>query len=168
MQFRGTEPAQGWSIPGGDSYTDAMVQTVSTSQPENNPWPSIWTLRPDVQAVIRAKTRAMAEDDGQSGGPGGPSTSVITKTKPKTKRPNLYRVLILNDDYTPMEFVVHVLEKFFQKDVEAATQIMLHVHHHGIGECGVFTYEIAETKVTQVMDFARKHQHPLQCVMEKK
>ena len=112
--------------------------------------------------------RAMAEDDNQSGGPGGPSTSVITKTKPKTKRPNLYRVLILNDDYTPMEFVVHVLEKFFQKDVEAATQIMLHVHHHGIGECGVYTYEIAETKVTQVMDFARKHQHPLQCVMEKK
>src|SRR3954468_12263295 len=78
------------------------------------------------------------------------------------------RVLILNDDYTPMEFVVHVLEKFFQKDAEAATKIMLHVHHHGIGECRVFTYEIAETKVTQVMDFARKHQHPLQCVMEKK
>jgi ATP-dependent Clp protease adaptor protein ClpS len=99
---------------------------------------------------------------------GGPATSVIAKVKPKTKRPNLYRVLILNDDYTPMEFVVHVLEKFFQKDVEAATKIMLHVHHHGIGECGVFTYEIAETKVTQVMDFARKHQHPLQCVMEKK
>jgi ATP-dependent Clp protease adaptor protein ClpS len=110
----------------------------------------------------------MADDDNQSGAPGGPNTSVITKVKPKTKRPNLYRVLILNDDYTPMEFVVHVLEKFFQKDAEAATQIMLHVHHHGIGECGVFTYEIAETKVTQVMDFARKHQHPLQCVMEKK
>jgi ATP-dependent Clp protease adaptor protein ClpS len=107
-------------------------------------------------------------DENRSPGSGGPSASVITKVKPKTKRPNLYRVLILNDDYTPMEFVVHVLEKFFQKDVEAATKIMLHVHHHGIGECGVFTYEIAETKVTQVMDFARKHQHPLQCVMEKK
>jgi ATP-dependent Clp protease adaptor protein ClpS len=103
-------------------------------------------------------------DENRSTGPSGPATSVITKVKP----PNLYRVLILNDDYTPMEFVVHVLEKFFQKDVEAATKIMLHVHHHGIGECGVFTYEIAETKVTQVMDFARKHQHPLQCVMEKK
>ena len=102
----------------------------------------------------------MSNDENRSGGPTGPSTSVITKVKPKTKRPNLYRVLILNDDYTPMEFVVHVLEKFFQKDVEAATKIMLHVHHHGIGECGVFTYEIAETKVTQVMDFARKHQHP--------
>jgi len=110
----------------------------------------------------------MSNDEGRSNPPGGPTTSVITKVKPKTKRPNLYRVLILNDDYTPMEFVVHVLEKFFQKDVEAATKIMLHVHHHGIGECGVFTYEIAETKVTQVMDFARKHQHPLQCVMEKK
>ncbi|WP_022722201.1 ATP-dependent Clp protease adapter ClpS [Rhodopseudomonas sp. B29] len=105
--------------------------------------------------------------DGRSGS-GSPTTSVITKTKPRTKRPNLYRVLILNDDYTPMEFVVHVLEKFFNMDVEAATKVMLHVHHHGIGECGVFTYEIAETKVTQVMDFARKHQHPLQCVMEKK
>ena len=107
-------------------------------------------------------------DENRSGGPGSPTTSVITKTKPRTKRPNMYRVLILNDDYTPMEFVVHVLEKFFQMDVEAATKVMLHVHHHGIGECGVFTYEIAETKVTQVMDFARKHQHPLQCVMEKK
>ena len=110
----------------------------------------------------------MAGEDNRSGAPGGPNASVITKVKPKTKRPSLYRVLILNDDYTPMEFVVHVLEKFFQKNVEAATEIMLHVHHHGIGECGIFTYEIAETKVTQVMDFARKHQHPLQCVMEKK
>ena len=110
----------------------------------------------------------MSNDENRNAGTSGPSTSVITKAKPNTKRPNLYRVLILNDDYTPMEFVVHVLEKFFQKDAEAATKIMLHVHHHGIGECGVFTYEIAETKVTQVMDFARKHQHPLQCVMEKK
>ena len=110
----------------------------------------------------------MSDDDGRADGRGDPAASVITKVKPKTKRPNLYRVLILNDDYTPMEFVVLILEKFFQKDAEAATQIMLHVHHHGIGECGVFTYEIAETKVTQVMDFARKHQHPLQCVMEKK
>jgi len=98
----------------------------------------------------------------------GIGTGIVTRTRPKTKKPSLYKVLILNDDYTPMEFVVLVLEKFFQKDVEAATKIMLHVHHHGIGECGIFTYEIAETKVTQVMDFARKHQHPLQCVMEKK
>jgi ATP-dependent Clp protease adaptor protein ClpS len=123
---------------------------------------------PSVPAVLAAAAPRMGSDENRSAGAGGPAASVITKVKPKTKRPNLYRVLILNDDYTPMEFVVHVLEKFFQKDVEAATKIMLHVHHHGIGECGVFTYEIAETKVTQVMDFARKHQHPLQCVMEKK
>jgi len=101
-------------------------------------------------------------DDGRTG------TAIITKTKPRTKRPNLYRVLLLNDDYTPMEFVVHVLERFFNKSREDATRIMLLVHHNGVGECGVYTYEIAETKVTQVMDFARKHQHPLQCVMEKK
>jgi ATP-dependent Clp protease adaptor protein ClpS len=123
---------------------------------------------PSVPATAVASASRMGNDENRSGGPGGPASSVITKVKPKTKRPNLYRVLILNDDYTPMEFVVLVLEKFFQKDVEAATKIMLHVHHHGIGECGIFTYEIAETKVTQVMDFARKHQHPLQCVMEKK
>jgi ATP-dependent Clp protease adaptor protein ClpS len=101
-------------------------------------------------------------DDG-----GRSNTSIITKAKPRTKRPNLYRVLLLNDDYTPMEFVVHVLERFFNKNREDATRIMLHVHQNGVGECGVFTYEVAETKVTQVMDFARKHQHPLQCVMEK-
>ena len=110
----------------------------------------------------------LAGDDRKRKGEDGTGTSVITKTKTQTKRPSLYRVLLLNDDYTPMEFVVHVLERFFNKDRETATRIMLHVHHHGIGECGVFTYEVAETKVTQVMDFARKHQHPLQCVMEKK
>lgn len=119
-------------------------------------------------ADVAASAPRMGNDDSRNGGAGDPATSVIVKVKPKTRRPNLYRVLILNDDYTPMEFVVHVLEKFFQKDLEAATNIMLHVHHHGIGECGIFTYEIAETKVTQVMDFSRKHQHPLQCVMEKK
>ena len=140
-----------------------MLQTASRFMPHAMSIPVKHQRGPG-----NGQTRAMADDEGRSGTPGGPTTSVITKVKPKTKKPNLYRVLILNDDYTPMEFVVHVLEKFFQKDVEAATQIMLHVHHHGIGECGIFTYEIAETKVTQVMDFARKHQHPLQCVMEKK
>jgi ATP-dependent Clp protease adaptor protein ClpS len=98
----------------------------------------------------------------------GSGTAVVARTRPQTKRPSLYRVLLLNDDYTPMEFVVHVLQRFFNKNAEEATRIMLHVHHHGVGECGVFTYEVAETKVTTVMDFARKHQHPLQCVMEKK
>ena len=105
--------------------------------------------------------------DGGDGGAGS-GTAVITRTKPKVKRPNLYRVLLLNDDYTPMEFVVHVLERFFRKTRDEATQIMLHVHQNGVGECGVYTYEVAETKVTQVMDFARQNQHPLQCVMEKK
>lgn len=120
--------------------------------------------------AVRTAVR-MADDDRKGKAPpagGDPNVAVITKTKPQTKRPSLYRVLILNDDYTPMEFVVHVIERFFGKDHEAATRIMLHVHHHGMGECGVYTYEVAETKVTQVMDFARKHQHPLQCVMEKK
>jgi ATP-dependent Clp protease adaptor protein ClpS len=118
---------------------------------------------------LHAGRPRLGDDDrrrlGSRGSPGG---AVITKTKPLTKRPNMYRVLLLNDDYTPMEFVVDVLQRFFNKDREAATRIMLHVHNHGIGECGIYTYEVAETKVTQVMDFARKHQHPLQCVMEKK
>lgn len=97
----------------------------------------------------------------------GTVTEVDTRPKTATRKPSMYKVLLLNDDYTPMEFVIHVLERFFQKDHEAATRIMLHVHNHGVGECGVFTFEVAETKVTQVMDFARQHQHPLQCVMEK-
>ncbi|MFM9973373.1 MAG: ATP-dependent Clp protease adapter ClpS [Beijerinckiaceae bacterium] len=113
---------------------------------------------------IKASDKRRTPDRGGDGS----ATSVITKTAPKTKRPNMYRVLLLNDDYTPMEFVIHVLEHFFNKSRESATQIMLHVHNQGIGECGVFTYEVAETKVTQVMDFARKNQHPLQCIMEKK
>jgi ATP-dependent Clp protease adaptor protein ClpS len=125
--------------------------------------------RPLAAAGYAPANYAMADDDRKRrSDPGLPGTAVITKTKPQIKRPNLYRVLILNDDYTPMEFVVHVIERFFGKDHEAANRIMLHVHNHGIGECGVYTYEVAETKVTQVMDFARKHQHPLQCVMEKK
>jgi ATP-dependent Clp protease adaptor protein ClpS len=99
--------------------------------------------------------------------PGGPSTGVITKPRAKTQKPSMYKVLLLNDDYTPMEFVVHVLERFFAKNHEEATQIMLHVHRKGVGICGVYPYEIAETKVTQVIDLARKHQHPLQCTLEK-
>jgi ATP-dependent Clp protease adaptor protein ClpS len=91
----------------------------------------------------------------------------ITRTKPKTKRPSLYRVLLLNDDYTPMEFVVLVLQDVFNKSREDAMRIMLHVHNHGVGECGIYPFEVAETKVTRVMDTARKNQHPLQCVMEK-
>ena len=94
--------------------------------------------------------------------------TILEAQRAKLKPPPMFKVMLLNDDYTPMEFVVHVLERFFNKNREDATRIMLHVHQNGVGECGVFTYEVAETKVTQVMDFARKHQHPLQCVMEKK
>ena len=122
----------------------------------------IEVVSPDESLVGASAPRTPGGDDGRSG------TAIITKPKARTKRPNLYRVLLLNDDYTPMEFVVLVLERFFNKSREDATRIMLHVHQNGVGECGVFTYEVAETKVTQVMDFARKHQHPLQCVMEKK
>jgi ATP-dependent Clp protease adaptor protein ClpS len=91
----------------------------------------------------------------------------VTTTEPKTKKPSLYKVLLLNDDYTPMEFVVFVLERFFNKSVEDANRIMMHVHQKGVGICGVYTYEVAETKVAQVMNFSRQHQHPLQCTMEK-
>jgi ATP-dependent Clp protease adaptor protein ClpS len=92
---------------------------------------------------------------------------VVVRTKPKTKKPSMYKVLLLNDDYTPMEFVVVVLERFFGKSNAEALDIMMHVHRRGVGVCGVYTYEVAETKVTQVIDFARRHQHPLQCTMEK-
>ena len=105
------------------------------------------------------------EQDGRSGD--GATTGVIVKAKPKTKKPSMDKVLMLNDDYTPMEFVVMVLKRFFHMDLEQATRVMLHVHQRGVGVCGIFPYEIAETKVNQVMDFARQNQHPLQCTLEK-
>ncbi len=92
---------------------------------------------------------------------------VLTRAKPKAKKPSLYKVLLLNDDYTPMEFVVYVLQTVFGKTPEDAYRIMLHVHQKGVGVCGVYTFEVAETKVTQVMDMARENGHPLQCTMEK-
>lgn len=94
-------------------------------------------------------------------------SSVVMKTRPKVKKPEFYRVLLLNDDYTTMEFVIFILEKFFRKNREDATRIMLTVHRTGVGECGIYTYEVAETKVAQVMDCARENQHPLQCIMER-
>jgi len=105
-------------------------------------------------------TQSTKSDDGKTPG-------VIVKSRPKTKRPSMYKVLMLNDDYTPMEFVVHLLERFFRKDRDEATHIMMHVHQRGVGICGVYTYEVAETKVQQVVDFSRQHQHPLQCTLEK-
>ncbi len=116
---------------------------------------------------LRTDSVWLAGDRKDQGGGQGSDTGVIVETKPKTKKPSLYKVLMLNDDFTPMEFVVHVLQRFFGKNSDEATQIMLHVHQRGVGLCGVFTYEIAETKVTQVVDYARKHQHPLQCTLEK-
>src|SRR5271165_2644921 len=109
----------------------------------------------------------MSDNDKRGGTTEGPNTGVVVKARPKTRKPAMYKVLMLNDDYTPMEFVVHVLERFFQKNREEATRIMLHVHRRGVGVCGVYTYEVAETKVTQVMDLARQNQHPLQCTIEK-
>jgi ATP-dependent Clp protease adaptor protein ClpS len=112
-------------------------------------------------------TKQNGDRDGGGRDGQGPSTGLVTKTRPKTKKPSLYKVLMLNDDYTPMEFVVHVLERFFNKGRSDAEKIMLQVHQKGVGICGVYTYEVAETKVAQVIDFARRHQHPLQCTLEK-
>jgi len=111
---------------------------------------------------------ATNENGDEKGPPGGGSgTDVLTRPETRTKRPSLYKVLLLNDDYTPMEFVVHILQRFFRMTAEQATQVMLHVHQKGVGVCGVFTYEVAETKVNQVLSFAQQHEHPLQCTMEK-
>jgi len=111
------------------------------------------------------------DDDVDDGGigvsDGEGQTGTATKTRTRSKKPSQYKVLMLNDDYTPMEFVVLVLKRFFRMDIEQATRVMLHVHQRGVGVCGIFPYEVAETKVNQVMDFARENQHPLQCTLEK-
>mgnify|MGYP001239988883 CR=1 FL=1 len=113
--------------------------------------------------ILNSNKVLMSDSDNENDS----ETGLVTKIEIKTKKPPLYKVLMLNDDYTPMEFVVYALEHFFNKSTEEATQIMLHIHGKGVGICGVFTYEIAETKVNQVTDFARKNKHPLQCTMEK-
>src|SRR5262245_18331010 len=106
-------------------------------------------------------------EPGQGDGLDEIETGVVTRTRPKTKKPSNYKVLMLNDDYTPMEFVVLVLQRYFTMDLEDATRVMLQVHQQGVAVCGVFTYEVAETKVSQVIDFARENQHPLQCTLGK-
>jgi len=118
-----------------------------------------------INGMTENRVRAQGEESHPEDPRG--TTGIILKTRTKTKRPSMYKVLLLNDDYTPMEFVVHVLERFFNKTRNEATDIMLHVHRRGVGICGVFTYEIAETKVAQVMDYARANEQPLQCTMEK-
>ncbi|HEY0958250.1 MAG TPA: ATP-dependent Clp protease adapter ClpS [Novosphingobium sp.] len=117
---------------------------------DSRPWPCI--------------SAAQDEDSGQDG---EGQVGIATKTRAKPKKPSQFKVLMLNDDYTPMEFVVMVLKRIFHMDLEQATRVMLHVHQKGVGVCGIFPYEIAETKVNQVMDFARQNQHPLQCTLEK-
>lgn len=121
-----------------------------------------------MRQVDLDKITLSSSEEGDDRGRGGQTgVGLLTRTKTQTKKPSMYRVLLLNDDFTPMDFVVHVLEKFFRKDKQEATEIMLHVHRKGVGICGTFTYEVAETKVTSVMDYARKNEHPLQCTMEK-
>jgi ATP-dependent Clp protease adaptor protein ClpS len=117
-------------------------------------------LRISMNKEYGAKIPEKIEDDDNF------EAGLATKVRPKTKKPAMYKVLMLNDDYTPMEFVVHILERFFGKNQNEATQIMLHVHQRGVGVCGVFTHELAETKATQVMDLARHNDHPLQCTIE--
>jgi ATP-dependent Clp protease adaptor protein ClpS len=123
---------------------------------------------PMTACAERGPVRAAGDDEpkGPSGG-GDDQIGIATKTRTRPKKPSMFKVLMLNDDYTPMEFVVMVLKRFFHMDLEQATRVMLHVHQKGVGVCGIFPYEIAETKVNQVMDFARQNQHPLQCTLEK-
>jgi ATP-dependent Clp protease adaptor protein ClpS len=130
---------------------------------------------PTIAALTAVACARAAGEDGDEDRPGegggrvgtGDEVGVATKTKAKSKKPSQFKVLLLNDDYTPMEFVVMVLKRFFHMDLEQATRVMLHVHQRGVGVCGIYPYEIAETKVTQVMDFAKQNQHPLQCTLEK-
>ena len=124
--------------------------------------PPLSTVRlNEVQTVLPLMAGDDKDQDSDS------EVGIATKTRTKPKKPSQYKVLMLNDDYTPMEFVVMVLKRFFGMDLEQATRVMLHVHQKGVGVCGIFPYEVAETKVNQVMDFARQNQHPLQCTLEK-
>jgi ATP-dependent Clp protease adaptor protein ClpS len=124
--------------------------------------PYFWAMSKTGTSTFRPLMAGGPDEEG----PGGPGLGIATRTRTRTKKPTPYKVLMLNDDYTPMEFVVDVLQRFFRMDLEQATRVMLHVHQRGVGVCGVFSYEVAETKVNQVMDYARQNQHPLQCTLE--
>jgi ATP-dependent Clp protease adaptor protein ClpS len=150
-----------------------MIFSVVFSAPEG---PAAYRGAEDAQgfgiASVVSTVRGGDGDDPQGPGDGGGGNGddrvgIATKTRTRPKKPSMFKVLMLNDDYTPMEFVVLVLKRFFGMDLEQATRVMLHVHQKGVGVCGIFPYEIAETKVNQVMDFARQNQHPLQCTLEK-
>ncbi len=132
--------------------------------------PAAYGAAVGVPAPVATLGTRAGDDDapkGPGGGDGDDQVGIATKTRTRPKKPSMFKVLMLNDDYTPMEFVVLVLKRFFHMDLEQATRVMLHVHQKGVGVCGIFPYEIAETKVNQVMDFARQNQHPLQCTLEK-
>jgi len=151
----------------GDQVYPIALRT--DAKPFNDAVENTYTMgeapTPEAKAGMSGEHRM--SDVGRPPGDNTPDTGTIVKARPRTKRPSMYKVLMLNDDYTPMEFVVDVLVRFFAKPQDEAIRIMLHVHQRGVGVCGVFTYEIAETKVNQVMDLARQHQHPLQCTIEK-
>jgi ATP-dependent Clp protease adaptor protein ClpS len=132
------------------------------ASPRANPY--FWAA---MIELTRYEPRMAQQGDDDDTGGRDPAVGLATRTRTRTKKPTPYRVLMLNDDYTPMEFVVLVLQRFFRMNMEEATQVMLHVHQRGVGVCGVFSYEVAETKVSQVIDFARQNQHPLQCTLEK-
>jgi ATP-dependent Clp protease adaptor protein ClpS len=163
FRFRGfaTNPfAGGWSLK--SIGADAMLTTVRSLTC------SILTDCPPWRVEgpgLRASSDANSEDGGDSDS--GTGTATITKPKSQTKTPSLYRVILMNDDFTPMDFVIHVIQKFFNKDFEEATKIMLEVHYQGAGICGTFSYDIAETKVYQVNQYSRQNKHPLKCTMEK-
>ena len=145
--------------PGPFSPRQKPLYSVKPPGPAN---PGACLTLTEPETVILHPLNMSGDDGGRDG-----DASVLTKTRSRTQRPPMYKVMLLNDDYTPMEFVVHVLERFFGMNHAQAFEIMLTVHKKGLAVVGVFSFEVAETKVAQVMDFARRHQHPLQCTMEK-
>lgn len=144
-------------------YSRIMTMLLPRSAPQPGPH-----IPRATQAMLAeaASPRAAQDGDGDHG-TGDGQVGIATRTRARPKKPSMFKVLMLNDDYTPMEFVVMVLKRFFHMDLEQATRVMLHVHQRGVGVCGIFPYEIAETKVNQVMDFAKQNQHPLRCTLEK-
>ena len=145
-------------MPPDSLYSGAMHISCPPLSAERDAWAA---ARDGVSASV------WSNDDHDDDRAGQGQIGLATRTRAKPKKPSQFKVLLLNDDYTPMEFVVMVLKRFFNMDMEQATRVMLHVHQRGVGVCGIFPYEIAETKVNQVMDCARQNQHPLQCTLEK-
>lgn len=151
------------------ALSDARILAIMDTNPIMDPMETPLAIFEALELPIDLAPCGAGDDGAGKDDDGGTEgeVGVATKTRTKPKKPSQYKVLMLNDDYTPMEFVVMVLKRFFNMDLEQATRVMLHVHQRGVGVCGIFPYEIAETKVNQVMDFARQNQHPLQCTLEK-